>query len=98
MVSGGELHGMMLTNSAELLQSAFGLVDCLDPFLCLVVSCFEGLFERGQPWVEGHNAWDISCLLFCGTLKLTCAIIWDSTRSSVIHERIARMLVRAIHL
>lgn len=97
MVSGGELHGIMLTNSAELLQSAFGLVDCLDPFLCLVVSCFEGLFERGQPWVEGNNAWDISCVLFCGTLKLTRAIIGDSTRSSMIHERIARMFVRAIH-
>lgn len=97
MVSGGELHGMMLTNSTKLLQSAFGLVDCLDPFLCLVVSCFEGLFERGQPWVEGNNAWDISCVPFRGTLKLTRAIIWDSTRSSMIHERIARMFVRAIH-
>jgi hypothetical protein len=36
-------------------------------------------------------------LPFCGTLKLTRAIIWDSTRSSMIHERIARMFVRAIH-
>lgn len=48
----------MLTNSAELLQSSFGFVYFLDPILCLVVSCLEGLFEWGKPWVEGHNAWD----------------------------------------
>ena len=46
----------MLTDSAELLQSSFGLVDGLNPVLCFAVSLLEGLFEWGQPWVEGHNA------------------------------------------
>jgi len=35
---------------------------------------------------------------YSGTLKLTCAIIGDPFRSSIVHERIARVLVRAIHL
>jgi len=53
----------MLTNSAELLQSSFGFIDRLDPFLCLVVSRLEGLFEGGKPWVEGNNAWDNQLLV-----------------------------------
>jgi len=57
----------MLTNSAKFLQSSFGFVDFLDPILCLVVSCLEGLFEWCKPWVEGHNAWG-------NQLR---AILWD---------------------
>jgi hypothetical protein len=36
------------------------------------------------------TSWDI--------LELTCAVIWDSIRSPMIHERIARVLISAIHV
>lgn len=47
------------TNSAELVQAALGLVDLLNPILCLAVSFLELLLERGEPWVHFDNAyWD----------------------------------------
>ena len=51
------LEGMRSTNSAELLQSSLGLVNLLDPVLGIAVSFLEGLFERGEPWVELDYAW-----------------------------------------
>jgi hypothetical protein len=36
----------------------------------------------------------------CGILgasELTCAVIWDSIGSSMVHERIARVLICAVH-
>jgi hypothetical protein len=54
---------MMSTNSAEFLQSPFGLVNFFNPLLRLVVSLLEGLFKWGKPRVEGDNAWErVRCL------------------------------------
>jgi hypothetical protein len=36
------------------------------------------------------TSWDI--------LELTCTVVWDTTRSSMVHERIARVLISAIHV
>ena len=51
------LDGLRCTDSAELLQSSLGLVNLLDPVLGIAVSFLEGLFERGEPWVELDYAW-----------------------------------------
>ena len=62
--------------SAELVHSSLGLVDSLDPSLCLVVPLFERLFERGEPRVKLHNTWESQLSAgFKSSIDRTCAIV-----------------------
>lgn len=45
-----------LITSTELLQTTFGFVDGLDPFLSVTETTSERIFERGKPRVELNNA------------------------------------------
>jgi hypothetical protein len=45
-----------LAYSAELFETAFGLVDCLDPLLGLGVSALERVLEGREPRIELDDA------------------------------------------
>ena len=49
------IKAILFETSAELFEAALGIVDCLDPFLCMTVSASESIFERRKPWIELYN-------------------------------------------
>ncbi len=47
----------VVTDPAELLEPALGVVNLLDPALGVTVSCAQGVLEGRQPGVELNDAW-----------------------------------------
>lgn len=53
MAGGG---GGESSDSAELFETSFGLVDGRNPVLRFAEALLQGLFEWRQPWVEFDNS------------------------------------------
>lgn len=85
------------SDSAELFETPFGLVDGRYPVLRFAEALFQGLFEWGEPWVE----FDYSCATVSIRLpvwhewKLTSPIRRPSGLRT--HDRVHGSLVDFLH-